>query len=105
MNFDPTFTIGNVISIVVAIVTLIGIVLAFNVRVVKVEGRLPAMNERMDALERADETIRQEVRAVRAEVGSQFKVLQTELRAANEHMQNRLDSIFLRLGRTAGASE
>lgn len=104
MNFDPIITIGNVLTIASMLMAAVGIAWAMNVRVVRVEAKLPAIDERINSLEQADELIRQEVRTVRAEVGTQFKVLQSELRSANEHVQNRLDSIFLQLGKRADTS-
>lgn len=98
MVLDPVITLGNLLTILAMLAAIVGVAVALNVRVVKVEAKLPTIDNRMNSLEQADETIRQEVRAVRAEVGTQFKVLQSDMRAANQHLQNRLDSIFMQLG-------
>lgn len=103
MNFDPTITVGNLLAILSAVIALIGIVWKFNNRIIKVEGVQDAHLSRIEALEAADEALRNELRAVRSEAGAQFKALQDEIRRANEYVHHRLDTIFMRLGAQAAS--
>lgn len=98
MNFDTTFALSDLLTILSGVAVAAGIVWRFTVRVVKIEDEQKGQRKRFAEMEKADESMRREMVAIRSAVSAQFETLRAEFRSANEHMQNRLDSIFVRLG-------